>query len=153
MSYSELIDKLKGMLGGRAAEDIIYNEVSTGAENDLERATTLARQMVCVYGMSESVGLVHCAQREGAFIVGDGQFHRDCSEITAQEIDQEVKKLLDQAYEAAKAILTTHREQLDIVAKELCRVEVLDAKTFRELIGQPIPSGPRFAIDSNGKSC
>jgi cell division protease FtsH len=89
MTRSQLLDRIRGMLGGRAAEEVVFGEVTTGAENDLEHATALARQMVCIFGMSQSVGLARCAQRQNAtFLPGiDGTFQRDCSERTAQEID------------------------------------------------------------------
>ncbi|MEW6160818.1 MAG: ATP-dependent zinc metalloprotease FtsH, partial [Verrucomicrobiota bacterium] len=123
LSKSELLDRVRGILGGRAAEEIVFNEITTGAENDLERATALARQMVCVYGMSEAIGLAQCAQRHGPmFLAGqDGSFQRDCSEQTAREIDEEVKKILDRAYLEAKNILTSHRDQLESVTAELLR--------------------------------
>lgn len=139
LSKSELLDRIRGILGGRAAEEIFFNEITTGAENDLERATALARQMVCVYGMSERIGLAHCAQRQNPlFLAGDGAFQRDCSEATAREIDEEVKRLLDQAYKDAKQILLEHRDQLDAVAEELLKRETLDSQTFHELIGLPL---------------
>jgi cell division protease FtsH len=142
-SHAELIDKIKGLLGGRAAEEIVFAEITTGAENDLENATALARQMVCMYGMSESVGLVYCAQHMNSFLVapGDGALQRDCSEQTASEIDVEVKKILDAAYGESKQILQEHGSQLDLVANELLKRETLDAQTFKDLIdhGTPIP--------------
>jgi cell division protease FtsH len=147
LSRTELLDKIRGALGGRAAEEIVFNEITTGAENDLERATALARQMVCIYGMSETVGLTHCAQRQGPmFIPGaNGGFQRDCSEETAREIDEEVKRILDRAYAEAKEILEAHRDQLDLVTYELLKRETLDAPTFNELIGRepkaPAPPG------------
>jgi len=138
MNRSALMDKLKGMLGGRAAEEVVFGEVSTGAENDLQHATALARQMVAMYGMSDVVGLAHCALRQNPFAVAapDGYIQRDCSEETAREIDQEVKKLLEQAYTEAKAILREHRRQLDLVAGELLERETLDGKSFRRLLQQ-----------------
>jgi len=140
ISRTALIDKIKGMLGGRAAEELVFQEVSTGAENDLEHATALAQQMVAVYGMSEVVGLVHCAQRQNPMLAGvDGIMQRDCSEATAREIDEEVKKLLDNAYAEAKSILQKHRSELDLVAGELLRRETLDAASFKKLIGQKAP--------------
>jgi cell division protease FtsH len=137
MTRSELQDRIRGLLGGRAAEETVFDEVTTGAENDLERATALARQMVCVFGMSETVGLARCAQRQnGMFLPGtDGAFQRDCSEETAQLIDSEVKRILDRAYAEAKEILEQHRDQLDLVAGELLRCETLDRETFNRLIG------------------
>ncbi len=135
MSRSALLDKLKGMLGGRASEEVVFDEVSTGAENDLENATALARQMVCMFGMSEKVGLIYCAQPpNGSFVGPDGPLQRDCSEATARDIDTEVKKLLDDAYAAAKQILHEHRGQLDRVAAELLKTETLDSTAFNALI-------------------
>lgn len=148
MNQSALMDRLKGQLGGRAAEELVFNEVSTGAENDLEHATALARQMVAMYGMSESVGLAHCAQRQNPFATGvpDGIWQRDCSEQTAREIDQEVKKILDRAYAEAKAILTENRWHLNLIATELLEHETLDAKTFEQLLKRPA------AKPSNGET-
>jgi len=135
---AELLDRIRGLLGGRAAEDIVYGEVTTGAENDLERATAMARQMVCIFGMSEQVGLAHVAQRQGpAFLPGmENNMQRDCSEATAQMIDLEVKKILDRAYAEAKEVLTIHRDQLELVTNELLKRETLDGAAFNELIGR-----------------
>src|SRR5438874_1517476 len=138
MTRSQILDRIRGMLGGRAAEEVVFDEVTTGAENDLEHATALARQMVCLFGMSEAVGLVRCAQRhDGMYLPGmDGTFQRDCSEQTAQEIDGEVKKILDRAYAEAKDILAQYRDQLEIITKELLDKETLDAQAFNRLIGR-----------------
>jgi cell division protease FtsH len=144
MSKSELIDKIKGLLGGRAAEEVVFGEITTGAENDLEHATALVRQMICMYGMGESVGLVHCGQRPNSFLPGtvDGLVQRDCSEETAREIDKEVKKILESAYHDSKQILEQHRAQIDLVAGELLKRETLDAQTFKDLIGRPVELSP-----------
>jgi cell division protease FtsH len=140
-SQAELNDKIRGLLGGRAAEETVFGEITTGAENDLEHATALARQMVCMYGMSDSVGLVYCAQPMNSFLPppGETRLQRDCSEQTAREIDEEVKKILDTAYAESKQILQQHRQQLDLVANELLKRETLDAQTFKDLINQPTP--------------
>src|SRR5215831_10034939 len=121
LSRSALVDRIKGMLGGRAAEQTVFNEITTGAENDLEHATALARQMVCLFGMSDLVGLARCAQKQdGILLPGmDGTFQRDCSEQTAQLIDAEVKKILANAYNEAKEILTSHRDQLELITQKL----------------------------------
>ena len=137
LTRAELMERLSGLLGGRAAEEIAFGEVTTGAQNDLERATALARQMVAVYGMSESIGLVSCVQRQSAFL--DGQMQRDCSEATARDIDEEVKVLLDHAYGDAKQILSAHRDQLEKIAEELLKKESLDAREFYRLVGKEMP--------------
>ncbi len=140
---SNLIDRLQGLLGGRAAEEVVYHEVSTGAQNDLERATALARQMVCLYGMSDRVGLAQCGQPQNAMYIpsADGSFQRDCSEQTAREVDEEVKRLLTEAYASAKSILGTHSDQLEQVATELIKRETLDGSAFYQLLGLPMPKG------------
>ncbi len=139
LTRSELADRIRGMLGGRAAEEVVYNEVSTGAENDLDHATILAQHMVCLYGMSDSVGLIHCGQRPDPFTWRslDGTPRRDCSPETADQIDREVKRLLDTAYQEAKAILLEHRAQLETVAAALFERETLDRAGLLELLGLP----------------
>ncbi|MGH8094087.1 MAG: ATP-dependent zinc metalloprotease FtsH [Chthoniobacterales bacterium] len=136
LSRAALLDKIKGMLGGRAAEDVVFHEISTGAENDLEHATALARQMVTIYGMSDVIGLVHCAHRQNPMLEGmmDGVLQRDCSEETARQIDEEVKKILDASYADARALLQQHRASLDHVAEELLNKETLDAAAFEKLV-------------------
>jgi cell division protease FtsH len=98
----------------------------------------LPAQMVAVYGMSDRIGLVSCAQRQSAFLGSDGSIRRDCSEETAREIE-EVKVILDEAYSSAKQILTTHRDQLEQIATELLSKENLDAREFYRLVGKEVP--------------
>jgi cell division protease FtsH len=139
LTRTALLERICGMLGGRAAEEIVFSEVTTGAENDLERATTLARQMVAMFGMSKRLGLVHCAQRPSTFLAGPSPSPEiDCSEETAREIDREVKEILDEAYARAKEMLTAHRDQLELVTAQLLKDETLDAATFYRLIGVPL---------------
>jgi cell division protease FtsH len=140
LTRTELVHRIEGLLGGRAAEEVVFGEVSTGAQNDLERATALARQMVALYGMSERVGLANCAQRQPSFLDGQQfQIQRDCSEETARTVDEEVKNLLATAYAKAKEILTTHRDQLEKVASELLKAESIDGPTFYRLVGKETP--------------
>ena len=153
LSRSDLIDRIRGLLGGRAAEELVFGEVTTGAENDLEHATALARQMVGLYGMSESIGLAHVGQKQNPFLpaLQDGAIQRDCSEQTAREIDQEVKKLLSDAYESAKGILSSHRDQLERVAQELLKRETLDEQAFNALLGrQRAGRGDRSPAGTSG---
>ncbi|PTY02467.1 cell division protein FtsH [Opitutaceae bacterium EW11] len=140
LTRTELLDRIRGMLGGRAAEEVVFGEVSTGAQNDLERATALARQMVALYGMSDRVGLAHCVQRQPAFAGGpEFQFQRDCSEETAREIDEEVSRILADAYREALEQLRAHRDQLESITAELLKRETIDGPEFYRLVGRPMP--------------
>jgi cell division protease FtsH len=139
LTRNELLDRIRGLLGGRAAEEVVFAEISTGAQNDLERATAVARQMIAVYGMSERLGLANYIQRQPTFLDGQGfQLQRDCSEETAREIDEEVKKLLDLAYEQAKETLSAHRDQLELVTAELLKSESIDGPAFYRMIGREV---------------
>ncbi len=123
----ELLDNLRSLLG----------KVSTGAENDLERATAIARQIVAFYGMGESVGLTHCGNRQVPVYLARPDYagsQLDCSEQTAREIDLEVKSLLDRCYGEATEILNWHRAQLDRVSAKLLECETLDADEFHGLL-------------------
>jgi cell division protease FtsH len=140
LTRTELVDRIRGLLGGRAAEEVVFGEVSTGAQNDLERATALARQMVAMYGMSERVGLASCAQRQPAFLnSSESQIQRDCSEETAREIDEEVRKQLARSYDEAKEVLSAHRDEERVTA-ELIKHEAIDGQTFYKLIGREQPA-------------
>ena len=136
ISRMELTDRIKGLLGGRVAEELVFQDITTGAENDLEHATMIARQMVAAYGMSDKIGLTHFANRQNGGFPGlpEGFMQRDCSEETARRIDGEVGRILDDAHREARTILEAHRDQLDLVASELLRKETLDANAFKALV-------------------
>src|SRR5580704_17850791 len=141
LTRSELVDRIRGLLGGRAAEEVVFSEVSTGAQNDLERATAMARQMMAMYGMSGRIGLASCAQRQPVFLnSSESQIQRDCSEETAREIDEEVKRLLALTYDEAKELLSAHRDQLERLTAELIKHEAIDGRTFYKLIGLEQPA-------------
>jgi cell division protease FtsH len=143
LTRTALLERIRGLLGGRAAEELVFSEVTTGAENDLERATTLARQMVAMFGMSKRLGLVHCAQRPNTFLAGPNPNPEiDCSDETAREIDREVKEILDESYVAAKDLINQHRDQLDRATEQLLKDETLDAATFHRVIGVPLREAP-----------
>jgi len=133
---NELYDEIKCLLGGRAAEEIYFEDVSTGAQNDLERATILARQMVTMYGMSEKIGLAHCAQRQSPYFLATTEtgMVRDCSEETAREIDEEVKGILSFCYEESKKILTQKQALFEIIVMELMEKETIDGSDFQKLL-------------------
>ncbi len=127
----QLVDSICMTLGGRAAEEIIFNKISTGAQNDLERITKLAYSMVTVYGMNSRVGNVsfHDSQSEGF------GYSKPYSEDTAKIIDEEVKKIIEDAYIRTKALLQDKKDQLEILAQELLKKEVLFQNDLTELIG------------------
>ena len=137
---SKFLDDLAGLLGGRAAEELVFQDVTTGAANDLERVTKLARDMVMRFGMSESLGPLTFGQREELVFLGRqiGE-QRDYSEAVAQEIDREVRRIIDQAHQRAQEVLTTHRDKLEAVARRLVEVETLDDKEFKALVTGDVP--------------
>ena len=144
----ELLDRLTVLLGGRAAEEAVLGDISTGAQDDLQTATALARQMVTIFGMSDRVGLVHCARPAGGrFLSMPGALERDCSEETAREIDEEVRDLLDRAYRRAKEILEARRSELERVAHALLERETLDRAAF-ELLLREESTAPATPADS-----
>ena len=144
MTRSELLSRLRTLLGGRVAEELVFGEPSTGAHDDLQRATALARQRVSVYGMSPAVGLSSCAQADPRTFMGvPGSLTRDCSETTAHVIDVEVRRVLDDAHREARNILARERVQLERLARELLAHETLDGQRVTELLDMQAP--PRAA--------
>jgi cell division protease FtsH len=137
LTRSELEDRIAVLLGGRVAEELVYGEVSTGAHNDLERATDLARLMVMKYGMSERVGLVTFGERMPLFLKGTGMpwaGERDWSEDTARIIDAEVREILDRTHDRVRGVLTTKKATLVAAATELKRVETLEGERLRRVL-------------------
>ncbi|MBQ4558792.1 MAG: ATP-dependent zinc metalloprotease FtsH [Tyzzerella sp.] len=128
---SELDAMLVGLLAGRAAEEIVFDTVTTGASNDIERATSLARAMVTQYGMSERFGLMGLESVQHKYL--DGRAVMNCGEATASEIDQEVMKMLKASYEEAKRLLSENRKALDEIAAFLIEKETITGKEFMEI--------------------
>jgi cell division protease FtsH len=135
--------RIIGILGGRAAEEIVYGTKTTGAESDIEQATNLARMMVTRWGMSEKLGLVQLAPRGNMYLGNSGSFVGDkpFSEETARMIDAEVYRIISESHEDAKRLLTVHRGQLDALADALVARETLDEKEILEVTGLP-PAPP-----------
>jgi cell division protease FtsH len=139
-SRTELLDRLAVMFGGRAAEEVALNEISTGAANDLDRATELARAMVCQYGMSSELGPVRLGKNHQHVFLGRSLGEeRDYSEQTAREIDSEVRAIIESAHERAKSILIKNRAQLDLLAKELMEREILDSEDVDRILKAASP--------------
>ncbi|TGB00802.1 ATP-dependent zinc metalloprotease FtsH [Halobacillus salinus] len=135
MTKPELFDKITGLLGGRVAEEIIFGEVSTGAHNDFQRATSIARKMVTEYGMSEKLGPLQFGSNSGGqvFLGRDIQNEQNYSDQIAYEIDSEVKNFIEYCYDRAKQILTENKDKLELIAQTLLDVETLDATEIRSL--------------------
>ena len=127
----ELHAMLVGMLAGRAAEEIVFDTVTTGASNDIEKATKVARAMVTQYGMSEKFGLIGLESIQNRYL--DGRPVANCGQETASEIDQEVMRILKESYETAKKLLSEHRKSLDKIAAYLIEKETITGKEFMEI--------------------
>ncbi|MBX6422068.1 ATP-dependent zinc metalloprotease FtsH [Thermosulfurimonas sp. F29] len=138
LTRSELLDRLAVLLGGRAAEELVFGEISTGAQNDLEKATEIARAMVMDYGMSERLGPQTFRRREHLFLDIPFRERELISEETARAIDEEIAKLLREAYARAREILTENRERLETIAGLLLEKEVLEGQELETLLyGKP----------------
>ena len=122
----ELLDRLKTMLGGRVAEEVVLKEISTGASNDIQQASGLVRSMITQYGMSERFGLMGLAETQNQYL--DGRAVMNCGDSTATEIDHEVMKLLKYSYDEAKRLLSENREALDKIAEFLIERETITGK-------------------------
>ena len=144
-SRDYLMTRLAMMFGGRVAEELVFGQMTTGAGNDIEKATELARKMVCEWGMSKELGPMTFGRREEQVFLGrDIAHHKDYSEQTALEIDREVRSMIDDSYQKARKLLSDHLPLLHAIAERLLEKEVLDGsevaamvKAFRE--GRPLP--------------
>ncbi|MGG0185992.1 ATP-dependent zinc metalloprotease FtsH [Bacillus rhizoplanae] len=135
MTKPELLDKITGLLGGRVAEEIVFGEVSTGAHNDFQRATGIARRMVTEFGMSDKLGPMQFGSSQGGQVFLGRDFHseQNYSDAIAHEIDMEMQSIMKECYARAKQLLTENRDKLDIIAKTLLEVETLDAEQINHL--------------------
>ncbi|MBP3953464.1 ATP-dependent zinc metalloprotease FtsH [Bacillus suaedae] len=139
MTEPELLDKIIGLLGGRVAEELQFGEASTGAHNDFQRATGIARKMVTEYGMSKKLGPIQFVSGNGGgqvFLGRDIQNEQNYSDAIAHEIDLEVQRIIKECYERCKVILSENKESLDLVAETLLKLETLDAEQIKSLINE-----------------
>jgi cell division protease FtsH len=143
MSRSQLIAQLAMMLGGRAAERVIFDEVTTGASNDLERVTQTAKQMVTRFGMSEKLGPMALGHQQGQVFMGrDFHAQPDYSDEIAFQIDKEIRRIVDESYDTAEDLLVRNRALLDQLSTELIEYETVDAKHLARLIKE-------YAVDED----
>jgi len=140
VSKQELKQQIAGIMGGRAAEEIVFGDVTSGAENDIQRATQMARRMVTQWGMSEKLGTVTMGHKEELVFLGrDLGEQRNFSEEVAQLIDEEVRSLIKEAYETAKRILTERRAKMETIVERLKVQETMDAAELDEILAAPQP--------------
>lgn len=140
MPRKKLVAEMVSLLGGRAAEEIVFDDITSGASNDIERVTKLARTMVTRLGMSGELGpMVYGQQEELIFLGREISEQRDYSEAVAEKIDQEVRMLVNDAYKQARVILNTYRDRLDAVANRLLEIETLSRDEFEKIFPPPVP--------------
>jgi len=138
LTREELEDKISSLLGGRASEEVVFGTVSTGAANDLERATEIARSMVVEYGMSERLPNLSFAKHSRNGFIGGPIPEKEISEKTAVIIDEEVKRIIERCYERAKQLIEEKRDKLEALAQLLLEKEVVDRPELEEIFGSPI---------------
>ena len=149
ISRDELMDQIAGIMGGRVAEEIVFGDITSGAENDIQRATQMARRMVTQWGMSDKLGTVAMGHREELVFLGrDLGEQRNYSEEVAAIIDEEIRSIVDHGYQTAKSILTQQRRKMDAVVEQLKVVETLDAKQLDEILAREAPEAPAAASSS-----
>ncbi|MCL5960160.1 MAG: ATP-dependent zinc metalloprotease FtsH [Chloroflexi bacterium] len=142
---SQFKDTLAWALGGHVAEELIFNEITTGPGNDIERATNMARKMVCEYGMSKKLGPLAFGRKEELIFLGrEISEQRNYSDEIAYEIDKEIRELIDEAYERAKTLLSEHKEKLVEIAEMLIQKETLEGEEFENLFDVPRPEPSVF---------
>jgi cell division protease FtsH len=139
MARNKLRADMAGLLGGRAAEELVFNDITSGASNDLDRVTKMARAMVTRLGMSRELGPMVYGQKEELIFLGrEISEQRDYSETIAEKIDEEVRRLVQEAYERAEDILTSYRNQLDKIAEALIEFETIDRDKFEQLFTEQV---------------
>ena len=149
-SKKRMESSLIHLLGGRVAEALVLDDISTGASNDIERATSIARSMVAKYGMSERIGTVNYSDSDEVFLGKDFTSRKNFSEATAAVIDEEVKKLIDNAYAKAEELLKANMDKLTLIAETLLDIETLNAEQFEQLY---TGEKSREEIVSEARSC
>jgi cell division protease FtsH len=136
MTKPELLDKIVGLLAGRVAEEVIFGEVSTGAHNDFQRATSIARKMVTEYGMSDKLGPMQFGSAQGGnvFLGRDINNDQNYSDSIAYEIDQEMQRIIKESYQRSKTLLVENKDKLELIAQTLLEIETLDAAQIKSLM-------------------
>ena len=147
MSKEQMLGELVTLFGGRAAEEVVFHSVTTGASNDIERATQIARAMVTQYGMSEKFGLMGLESIQNRYL--DGRAVMNCSDATGALIDEEVKEMLKVAYDKAKKIIEDHREVMDEIAEFLIERETITGKEFMEIYNKSLKKDEPESVEED----
>ncbi len=145
-----MLNMISVLFGGRIAEELFMNQMTTGASNDFERATEIARNMVTRYGMSDELGPMVYGENEGEVFLGRSvTTQKNVSEATMQKVDQEIRKIIDQQYAVARKLLEDNRDKVEAMAKALLEMETIDADQIADIMGgkPPRPPKPTPAVD------
>jgi cell division protease FtsH len=146
MDREQILQNISVLFGGRIAEEIFMNQMTTGASNDFERATEMARNMVMRWGMSDSLGPMVYGENEGEVFLGRSvTTHKNVSESTLQQVDAEIRRLIDQQYGIARKLIEENREKVEIMAKALLEWETLDAEQINDIMEGRSPRPPKPA--------
>jgi cell division protease FtsH len=144
MDRDRLLSTIAVLFGGRIAEEIFMNQMTTGASNDFERATTIARSMVTQWGMSDELGTMVYGENEGEVFLGRSiTTHKNVSEATLQKVDQEIRKIIDQQYGLAKKLILDNRDKVEAMAKALMEWETIDADQINDIMAGKPPRPPK----------
>ncbi|HET7200982.1 MAG TPA: cell division protein FtsH, partial [Burkholderiales bacterium] len=146
MDRDRLLSTIAVLFGGRIAEEIFMHQMTTGASNDFERATAIARSMVTQWGMSDEMGTMVYGENEGEVFLGRSiTTHKNVSEATLQKVDQEIRKIIDQQYSLAKKLILDNRDKVEAMAKALLEWETIDADQINDIMGGKPPRPPKPA--------
>jgi len=144
MDKNRILDTIAVLFGGRIAEEIFMNQMTTGASNDFERATEMARRMVTQWGMSEALGTMVYGENEGEVFLGRSvTTHKNVSEATMQKVDEEIRRIIDQQYALARGLLEANRDKVEAMAKALLEYETLDAEQLDDIMEGKAPRPPK----------
>ena len=146
MDRDRLLSTIAVLFGGRIAEEIFMGQMTTGASNDFERATTLARSMVTQWGMSDAMGPMVYGENEGEVFLGRSiTTHKNVSEVTMQKVDAEIRKIIDQQFALAKKLILDNRDKVEAMAKALLELETIDAEQIQDIMDGRPPRPPKPA--------
>lgn len=149
MDKNRILDTLAVLFGGRIAEEIFMNQMTTGASNDFERATEMARRMVTQWGMSEALGTMVYGENEGEVFLGRSvTTHKNVSEATMQKVDEEIRRIIDQQYALARGLIEANRDKVEAMAKALLEFETLDADQLDDIMAGKAPRSPKVIQSS-----